>query len=205
MARFNEILVGRYNRFLQKFLSIKGGPPSPQLASEIMAGWAMFHGAENRYLEGWDEFAASFSLATGGVGNVDSLRVRNPVGSNVIAVFFKASAATSTPPDTAILESGPSLADLIPNALANNRFDARSRPQTSMNISTTGAPATALGSIKALATMGANFTYDFIVHENQEIPILPGDAIQLRQGTTNQPIIFTLQWRERFLEDSERT
>ena len=30
MALYNEILVGRFNRGLQKFLSIKGGPPAPQ-------------------------------------------------------------------------------------------------------------------------------------------------------------------------------
>src|SRR5882762_4396490 len=39
MARFNEILTGRYNRFLQKLLQMKGGPPSAQLASEIQPGF----------------------------------------------------------------------------------------------------------------------------------------------------------------------
>ncbi|SRR6266851_172144 len=204
MARFNEILVGRYNRFLQKFLSIKGGPPSPQLASEIMATWALFHGVENRYLEGWDEFTASFALATGGVGNVDFLRVRNPAGSNVIAVFFKISMSSNLA-DAAFLEGGPSAADLIPNALVNNRLDARSRPATSMNISTTGAVSAQLGVIKAIGNIQANTTYDFIVDADQQIPLLPGDALQLRQSTTNQNINFTMQWRERFLEDSERT
>lgn len=202
MARFNEILVGRYNRFLQKFLSIKGGPPSPQLASEIMATWAMFHGAENRYLEGWDQYSASFSLAAGGAGNVDMLRVRNPVGSNVIAVVFKASIANLLS-DGCVLESGPIAADLIPNAVVNNRMDARSRPQTAMNISTTGAAAIPL-IVRAIANIQANQTYDFITFEDQEIPILPGDAIQLRQTTNNQAVSLTLQWRERFLEDSER-
>jgi len=35
MAKFNEILAGRYNRFLQKLFQMKGGPPSAQLSSEI--------------------------------------------------------------------------------------------------------------------------------------------------------------------------
>jgi len=38
MALFNEILVGRYNRLLQKLLSMKGDPPSPQLAGDLTAG-----------------------------------------------------------------------------------------------------------------------------------------------------------------------
>ncbi|SRR5216683_2163026 len=205
MARFNEILAGRYNRFLQKLLSMKGGPPAPQLASEITVGIPLMHGAENRYLEGWDQYAASFQLAPGGIGNQDVLRVRNPVGSNVVAVFFKASASTAAAFDTIFLETGAGIADLIPNAVANNRFDARSRPQTSMNISTIGQVPTAFGSTKALGNVVANTTLDFIVYENQEIPILPGDALQLRQGVLNQAVIFTLQWRERFLEDSERS
>src|SRR5258708_26699837 len=35
MARFNEILVGRYNRYLQKLLGIKGPPPSAQRSPEV--------------------------------------------------------------------------------------------------------------------------------------------------------------------------
>ena len=35
---FNEIQVGRYNRLLQKLMSMKGGAPAPQLGGDIDAG-----------------------------------------------------------------------------------------------------------------------------------------------------------------------
>src|SRR6266851_4747570 len=56
MARFNEILVGRYNRSLQKLLSMKGQAVMPQLASELQPTFSFFSGAENRYLESWERF-----------------------------------------------------------------------------------------------------------------------------------------------------
>src|SRR5258708_40293223 len=84
MALFNEILVGRYNRFLQKLLAMKGGPPAPQLATEIGTNIQLFHGVENRYLEGWQRFGGQFSVPAAGVGNVGGFRFRNPAGNNVI-------------------------------------------------------------------------------------------------------------------------
>src|SRR5258708_40367383 len=85
MARFNEILAGRYNRYLQKLFVLKGGPPSAQLASEVMPTFSFFTGVENRYLAGWDRFGNSSSQA--GVAAVTSgIRLRNPLGSGTIAV-----------------------------------------------------------------------------------------------------------------------
>src|SRR5712664_282468 len=86
MARFNEILVGRFNRALQKLFSMKGGPPAAQLASEITTN-VQFNqmGNDFRYLEGWDIFGNQIFLAAS-VGNTAGYRLRNPGGSNVIAV-----------------------------------------------------------------------------------------------------------------------
>src|SRR5258708_4703411 len=89
MARYNEILVGRYNRFLQKLLGMKGGVVAPQLASEITAAFPLFNGAENRYLEQWDMFGVNLFLAGGGVGNISQVRLFNPAASNTIAVVYK--------------------------------------------------------------------------------------------------------------------
>jgi len=36
MAVYNEIGIGRWNRFIQKLTDIKGSPPARQLASEIV-------------------------------------------------------------------------------------------------------------------------------------------------------------------------
>src|SRR5258707_6598107 len=96
MARFNEILVGRYNGFLQKLLSMKGGPPAAQLATEIGVNIGLFHGVENRYLEGWLRFGLNSSV-TGGVAQFAAIRWRNPATSNIVAEFAKRSIQGSAP------------------------------------------------------------------------------------------------------------
>src|ERR1700731_3905542 len=88
MARYNEILVARYNRYLQKLLGFKGGPPAAQLSSEIMPTLGIHRpgSRENYYLEGWDTFwFTRAAVSVGGITNVQ--RLRNPAGSKVIAIF----------------------------------------------------------------------------------------------------------------------
>src|SRR5260370_34607702 len=87
MALHNEILVGRFNRFLQKHLGMKGHPPAPQLASDIGVSLNLHSDAENLYLEGWEAFGVNV-LQPASAGNVNELRLRNPTGSNVIAVVY---------------------------------------------------------------------------------------------------------------------
>jgi len=86
MARFNEILAGRYNRFLQKLFVLKGGPPSPQLSSEIGIAMVLFNGVENRWLESWERFFFTSFLAAS-AANEGGVRLRNPAGSNVMVVI----------------------------------------------------------------------------------------------------------------------
>src|SRR5260370_42195617 len=87
MARFNEILIGRWNRYLQKLCSIKGGPPAPQLAYDITATLEIDQSAvESRFLLGWNRFGFGLQLA-GAIGNPSQIRLRNPTGSGVIAVI----------------------------------------------------------------------------------------------------------------------
>src|SRR5467141_5154557 len=86
MARFNEILAGRYNRFLQKLFQLKGGPPAAQLASEVMPVFPFFSGVEHRYLEGWYRYYGQLSVAAiAAVG--PSYQIRNPLNSEVVAVI----------------------------------------------------------------------------------------------------------------------
>src|SRR5260370_33791823 len=102
MAKFNESLVGRFNRFLQRFLSMKGGPPSAQLSTEIAsqieldnAGWL-----ENRFPMGWRSYGG-FAIGAAAVGQTSAVFLRNPTTSGIIAVIEKLTivmgAAASTP------------------------------------------------------------------------------------------------------------
>jgi len=204
MARFNEILVGRYNRFLQKLFSMKGGPPSAQLATEITPNLNLFNGIENRYLESWFRYGAAPGLAAV-VGANPVFRFRNPAGSNVIAIVEKL--------------SFPLLANFIgqvelravavdlggASSLAQARIDPRGNPSPSLILSNQNAGAFSTTTQLFNVTGLANTQVDLILFEHQEIPILPGDALTIVNQSLNSPLQVDLVWRERFLEDSERT
>jgi len=85
MALYNEILVGRYNRSLQKLFGIKGSPPAPQLSSDIQTSHSFFSGQENRYPESWYLYGVPKAFAAS-AANRNQFRIRNGVTSGVIAV-----------------------------------------------------------------------------------------------------------------------
>src|SRR5260370_24325928 len=85
MARLNEILVGRFGRSLQKHFGIKGPVPVATLAPEIIPVINVFSGVETRYTDAWNRFGAVSSLAAL-AGNETLGQLRNPAGSNIIAV-----------------------------------------------------------------------------------------------------------------------
>jgi len=95
MAVYNEIGIGRWNRFIQKITDIKGSPPARQLASEIVFQHPIFSGQENRYLESWDRFGAGIVVGPIAAQN-SGFRLTNPTGSNVIIVVEKACVSVAT-------------------------------------------------------------------------------------------------------------
>jgi hypothetical protein len=203
MARFNEILVGRYNRFLQKLFSMKGGPPSPQLASEIATNVQFFSGVENRYLESWNRFAAAQSDAAL-AANTDAVRLRNPTGSGVIAVIEKIYADSGTA-QLVTLSLGPSNAALAggAQALTTARLDKRTNQNPTLEISGANNSPAGLSSQKLIGLLSSTLGYDFILSVGQEIPLLPGDAVQITSSVVNTTLDVSFIWRERSLEDSE--
>src|SRR5438093_5107434 len=87
MALHNEILVGRFNKYLTKLLGMKGEAPAPQIASEIQAQLSIFTGVENRAIEGWYRYGLVINLEAGVVKAV--AQIRNQSGSNGMVVFEK--------------------------------------------------------------------------------------------------------------------
>jgi len=204
MARYNEILVGRYNRFIQKLLSMKGDASLFQFSTEMGGYLQFFSGVENRYLEGWDRFSFANSIAAGGAGNRGAQRIRNPAGSNVIAVFEKV-LFWATAQDFPLIQIRAQPADLTLGAISNDRLDARGRPQSSLIISSTGNFGAVTGNQQWQGAVVANTSIDAILFEEQELPLLPGDSADFISGALNQQLNITMMWRERFLEESERT
>lgn len=204
MARFNEILVGRFNRGLQKLVGVKGEPPSPQIASEIQPTFPIRLGADFRYLESWNRYSLgdNFSALAANVGRA---RIRNPLGSNIIVVLEQIWMASSAA-DTIFLQHGIQNADLTTvENLASARWDPRGGPSPNAVVSKQQSANAFFGGNAIVLPTSGNIPISLISTENQEIPLLPGDSLELQQNTVNLSFWFAFWWRERFLEDSERT
>jgi hypothetical protein len=210
MAVYNEILSGRFNRALQKVFGIKGPPAVPQLAGEITAALPMFWGAEARYLEGWNRFGVLANIAAGGAGNRAAMRFRNPVASGMVAVIEKITIASNLL-DQPFVTIG-AATDLGIVSTVNTGWDNRGSPTPMMIVSSSGNAGAILGVSAWQAIAAANSTVDVIQTDIQEIALLPQTTTALGNGAItvycnvlNQAFTASIWWRERVLEDSEKT
>lgn len=208
MARFNEILVGRYNRHLQKLFGMKGEPPAPQLASEISPSIALFSGNEERYLQGWNLYSVVIQVTEVGGVTQTVFRMRNPKTSGVIAVVTKIAAASSAANDALQVATITDAGANLPTAVSANRWDRRNASSNSalaLSSNTSGGTA---GFLLMLSVMGpARTQQDLIFSAIQEIPLLPGDMYEFAPSVNAVGTIMflTVAWRERPIEDSEVT
>ncbi len=203
MARYNEILVGRFNRALTKLLSMKGEAPAPQLSSDVQPGFVFPLGAEFRYLESWDRFAVQHSFAAS-VGNTNAYRIRNPATSNAVMIVEKILTCAVTTLDTFIIDSLVTAIDFTLDNVSIVRLDSRTVRQSAMQASSTQAIGP-VGNAIMLVRQTADSTFDVLADAQHEITVLPGTAVQFRSSTANQANLVSFMWRERQLEESERT
>lgn len=212
MARYNEILTGRHNRLLQKLFSMKGGPPAPQLSSEIMPVLPLLHGRENRYLEGWNVYFA----ATAGIVGVGSpaFRLTNDIGSNVVAVIEKilvgtvaADVINVTFQNLQPLVGGhvPNYPTILPATSMDGRGQAVGATQQSVLTASTNTTVTGAGTLVIKRQSPAGQDLDLILTDNQEIVMVPQTLLQIFSSAAAGTLQVSMIWRERFLEDSERT
>jgi hypothetical protein len=202
MARYNEILVGRFNRALQKLVGVKGEAPAPQIASDIQPVLAFPVGAEFRYLESWDRFGAQVSVPAGAAAN-SIMRVRNPLANNVIAVIEKITIQNNS--GSISIAIGPFSGGDLATIQTPARLDARGRPRAATILSfAPGAPAGVATLWVAAIPVSPGVT-EVITTDFQEITLLPGDILEAFQNTVNSAQSFNIWWRERYLEESERT
>ena len=203
MARYNEILVGRFNRHFQKLLSMKGEPPAPQLSSEIQPALQLFSGVEERYLQAWDRFGRV--VFNNVAGQTSAWRLRNPIGSNIIAVVEKVTVrnAGST---TMNIFIGTSNTDENVSNNPSGAFDPRGRSSSGLILSfNNAAPASTVG-FTTVWSHGATGTtqFDIVLTDDMEIPLLPGNLLCITNGAVATQLEVACWWRERFLEESER-
>lgn len=206
MAVYNEIQVGRFNRYLQKLLSMKGPASMNVLAPELQFQLAGFVDNDVRLLQGWNLYSNSVSFAAVAGANA-TFQLRNPANSNVAAVitniaFFDS--GTRLTVDISFADT--TIADLG-GATGSSAWDARnSSPgglasQSTCIFSTSNAGAT--GDLVNLAWVQTTGSFPFPNHPG--IPLMPNSCWRVRNPTANQTMNAVIFWMERFLEDSERT
>jgi hypothetical protein len=205
MAKFNEILAARFNRALQKALQMKGGPPSAQLASEVMPVWNFFRGIEDRWLESWNLYAVGLAaIATAGIN--PALRLRNPKTSNVVGViqrihFHNRNAVGSDIVTLDFRRDNPAQLNSLATAAS---LDGRNAGQSVLEASfTIGTAATQVGTIGAFTAPVNSLDRDIIFSDDQELTLLPGSALTCISSTPNTSLEGAFWWRERSLEESE--
>jgi len=203
VALYNEIQIGRINRYLQKYFGIKGGPPSPQIAADVQPSVTVdLFDPSVYYLLSWETFAVSIQVAANPATN-SALRLRNPIGSNVIAVIESINmfgALAGNPQiqfDTTNTDLG------TPVSLTGTRLDLRCRPSPTL-IGSSAVNAASTGFTPMSSNFPANGNFFFPPDDAQMLMMLPGSAWQFREGTVNQVLNCSIIWRERFLEEGER-
>jgi hypothetical protein len=220
MAGYNEILTGRLNRALQKALSMKGSAALNELSSVLYVNVNLLWGQETRFLEDWNRFGFSTTTGPFGAGNTSGVRLRNPQNSGQIGVIEKITVwdAGVTNLQTVRLQVGfPGLSDMPAGSILTTSvasLDARFYPggvpssQNPFPLSTgTGSFGTVIweGGNSALVSPGqVSAPVDVILDESQHLVLSPGMSYDLVGSTLNQAFNFSIWWRARAMEDSEK-
>lgn len=212
MAGYNEIQVGRFNRFIQKLLSMKGPASMNELSSTLQLIHPVFHGAENRFIEGWNRYGVWLNAPAVALQfSAGRLRMRNK--SNVIAVIEKILVSPATT-GTIELQYGQPNLDLATPQVGRS-IDGRNigNPVCIASFGSAAGGAQIGTTIEAMNDL-ANVAFDLIATDNQEIVLASGDAaaaagiadcVAVQLDLANTAVSISFIWRERFLEDSERS
>lgn len=200
----SDVALGRFNRALEKFFNAKGGPTTVDVGPSILPITSIDGPADQRYLQQWNRFGGAINSGSGAANNA-GVQLRNPKGSNVIAVVEKIFVVllTATTRSGGILSNGVTV-DLS-TIVTPTPMDARQISTSgSVMILSTQANVGA-GPTIAVWAVSNGLGMDLIQTIDQEIAVLPGDGLQLRDTTQNEAITGAFMWRERALESSELT
>ena len=202
---FNEILVGRLNRYVQKLLVIKN-TALRTLSPDLVCTMQIQNGVEDRYLQGWQRFMFTTTSPAVAASN-STVQLRNPANSGVIAVIEK----LNIMPGTAASLVQVQIINLSTDAataltMTANRIDRRGQPAPTLipsqgTVGAIGAIGQAI--FRMLGLVAGNV--EFIATVNQELTILPGDALVTLNEVQNEAQSTAIMWRERVLESSELT
>jgi hypothetical protein len=203
MAKYNEILVGRFNTFLQKYFGIKGPAPAPQLAGDIQVAHSLFSGVENRFAENWRRYANAFTNPAT-VGLTTAMRFRNPTGSGMIAVIEKCTLHVGAAADRVNMTIRDVLTDAdLGTPVSSLTLERRPyRSASGIKISNDLAGNQQGTSLQSFA-LSANQTYEQIFDADQQLVVDPGQWLEWFNSTANNAFDINWVWRERPIEEGE--
>jgi len=208
LPRTNEVRVGRFNRHLQKLLSMKGAAPASTLSKEISAHIVLedASAADQRYLQSWETFGTAQNVAAA-TGFNSGGELRNPAGSNLIAVVERISFSASAAERVEFSVGAKTVS--LPVLDVTVGYDGRTRQFGAGLIASHNPVGSGLTGLGVVGFSDFNATtsppIELIFTEDQEFALLPGFAAQIRGLTVTTGIAITWKWRERYLEDSERS
>lgn len=197
-----DTYLGRFNRWIEKLFNVKGGPTVVDVSHQVLSTLSLDKGVDHRYLEGWNRFAVVNAVAAL-AANFGRVRIRNAAGSNVMIVLeqlntFSGSAVADSP----LVAWGAVSTDLANlQTLTFTRMDPRGNPQPTAIVSFNAQASGGQPLLQRIQPAGNGV--DFINNPNQEIPILPGQSVDIQSNTANTQLTCGLMWRERPLESSE--
>jgi hypothetical protein len=200
MARLNEILVGRFNRAYQKAFGIKGGPPVATLAPEIMPVHEVFHGAEDRYVEGWNRAGFTANI-TGIAGQLAAVQLLN--NSPTLIVVVEKLTFGSQVAQLIQMSHNFTNSNLASGALVGVTLDGR-QTSTAQAIPSTTTSTVAAGNVFLQTQNVANVSQEIIFQEDQELVLAPSRALLILNSAVASQLLVNIIWRERFLEEGER-
>ena len=208
MAIYNEILSPRFANLIKKIFSLKGGQGTRQVSGELIPVLPFLVGAEVRFLENWNRFGFSAAQAAA-AGFLSQFRFRNPKNNNIVAVLEKITAIAGPPGPSAVQDTvrvgfGAFTTDYANLIATQTRLDARGAQNASLIVSSQATVGTFTDNLISVVQSPAGQGIDVILTDIQEIPLLPGDALDISLFTVNVQLQVSAIWRERLLEESER-
>ena len=199
---FNEILVGRLNRYAQKLLQIKN-TALRSLSPDLQTVLPLYVGVEDRYLQGWNRYAQDF-LQSAVAAQFSLGEIRNPKNSGVIIVIESVIIRSGATQTNGISVQATTADQTTVSTGQVIRLDPRGGPTPSAILSIGGnATEPTTNAANNFAAVVASTSFQFIQNPNQEWTVLPGDAFFIFTAAVNLILSASVVWRERVLESSE--
>lgn len=201
MARYNEIQHGRFARGVQRIFGVRGEVPVASLAGEVSVVWELFTGLEDHFPQQIEHFSGIVSIAAN-AANTPGFQIRNPANSGVVATIEKLLVSPIVAQDTEVT-IGSVAAELTTSTTSQNR-DGRGRPVGTCVLSSSNTSPAALGNPIWLAN-GNLVPIEVIIRPTDEIVLFAGGGLRVTWSAVNQAVRATIYWRERVIEDAEKT